>query len=140
MGFLVLWSLNCSSSGSCPQEIGEREENEIGRFILPAPFFLGHYELVSSPFLVRVTSSGCWYLLLPLPVLSDQGKRWLSAVALLVLSGPQDTACTSANSLLLSSPQLPHLNVPSVSCQDLPEPLPMTLSEGGHADKMSSRI
>lgn len=60
LGFLVLWGLNGSSNGSCQQEIGEREESEIGEFIPPAPFFLGHYELVSSPFLARVTFSRCW--------------------------------------------------------------------------------
>ena len=30
-----------SSNGSCQQEIGEKEESEVGELILLAPFFLG---------------------------------------------------------------------------------------------------
>lgn len=111
------------SNEICHQEIGEREESEIGEFIPLAPFFLGHCELVLSPFLAIVTLFRCWYPSLPLQVLSDPGEWWLPAVASFgvphqCLLVPGTLPIPLLSDPLLSSPQLPHLNIPSVSYQD----------------------
>lgn len=61
MGFLSYGVQMGLSNGNCHQEIGEREESQVGGFIFLAPFFLGHCELVLSPFLATVTPFRCWY-------------------------------------------------------------------------------